>query len=74
MESHPAHTSLPLDAHQKAMDVLNWASTNELLPPNHSTPAPFTQEECQRLTALLQSISTPYLPERVEAAWQPYHR
>ncbi|KAF8885814.1 hypothetical protein BD779DRAFT_1801236 [Infundibulicybe gibba] len=57
MESHPAHTSLPLDAHQKAMEVLSWASTSELLPPNHSTPAPFTQEECQRLTALLQLIS-----------------
>ncbi|KAF8872201.1 hypothetical protein BD779DRAFT_351551 [Infundibulicybe gibba] len=33
MESHPAHTSLPLDAHQEAINSLNWASTNGLLPP-----------------------------------------
>ncbi|KAF8886915.1 hypothetical protein BD779DRAFT_540904 [Infundibulicybe gibba] len=56
MESHPAHTSLPLDAHQDAMNALNWASSDELLPPRRSVPAPFTREECQRLTALLQSI------------------
>ncbi|KAF8886910.1 hypothetical protein BD779DRAFT_540713 [Infundibulicybe gibba] len=55
MESHPAHTSLPLDAHQEAINSLNWASTNGLLPPNHSAPAPFTPEECQSLTTLLRS-------------------
>ncbi|KAF8886913.1 hypothetical protein BD779DRAFT_540882 [Infundibulicybe gibba] len=55
MESHPVHTSLPLDAHQEAINSLNWASTNGLLPPNHSAPAPFTPEECQSFTALLRS-------------------
>ncbi|KAF8872199.1 hypothetical protein BD779DRAFT_351423 [Infundibulicybe gibba] len=58
MESHPAHTPLPLGAHQEAMNALNWASTNRLLPPNHSAPAPFTPEECQSLTALLRSADT----------------
>ncbi|KAF8886965.1 hypothetical protein BD779DRAFT_544028 [Infundibulicybe gibba] len=58
MEAHPAHTSLPPGAHQDAMDALNWASTNGLIRshPSRSTPAPFTREECQSLTALLQSI------------------
>ncbi|KAF8885753.1 hypothetical protein BD779DRAFT_1673485 [Infundibulicybe gibba] len=58
MESHPAHTSLPLGAHQDAMDALSWASTDELLPSHRSAPAPFTREECQSLTALLQPIHT----------------
>ncbi|KAF8889834.1 hypothetical protein BD779DRAFT_1519156 [Infundibulicybe gibba] len=56
MEAHPAHTSLPPGAHQDAIDALHWASTNELLPSHHSTAVPFTREECQSLTALLQSI------------------
>ncbi|KAF8885831.1 hypothetical protein BD779DRAFT_1673540 [Infundibulicybe gibba] len=60
MEAHPAHISLPQDAHQDAMDALNWASTSasyDLLSPHHKILAPFTWEECQRLTALLQSIA-----------------
>ncbi|KAF8872197.1 hypothetical protein BD779DRAFT_1477689 [Infundibulicybe gibba] len=56
MESHPAHTSLPSDAHQDAIDALHWASTNEPIHSGRSTPAPFTREECQSFTALLQLI------------------
>ncbi|KAF8886924.1 hypothetical protein BD779DRAFT_541084 [Infundibulicybe gibba] len=58
MEAHPAHTSLPPDAHQDAIDALHWATTNGLIHshPGRSAPAPFTQEECQSLTTLLQSI------------------
>ncbi|KAF8886908.1 hypothetical protein BD779DRAFT_1672962 [Infundibulicybe gibba] len=56
MESHPAHTSLPPDAHQDAMDALHWASTNEPIRSGRSTPPPFTREECQSFAALLQSI------------------
>ncbi|KAF8872196.1 hypothetical protein BD779DRAFT_351369 [Infundibulicybe gibba] len=56
MEAHPAHTSLPLDSHQDAIDALNWASTDELLPPHRSISAPFTREECQSLKTLLQSF------------------
>ncbi|KAF8870783.1 hypothetical protein BD779DRAFT_509907 [Infundibulicybe gibba] len=56
MESHPAHTSLPLDAHQDAIDALNWASTDGLLLSHRSIPAPFTREECQSLTTFLRSV------------------
>ncbi|KAF8872880.1 hypothetical protein BD779DRAFT_319048 [Infundibulicybe gibba] len=66
METHPVHTSLPSDAHQDAMDALHWASTNELLPSHHSKTMPFTREECQSLTALLQSIGMPCPPQQME--------
>ncbi|KAF8885293.1 hypothetical protein BD779DRAFT_683517 [Infundibulicybe gibba] len=56
MEAHPAHAPLPLSAHQDAMNALNWASTNWSVPSHRATPAPFTQEECQHLTTLLQSF------------------
>ncbi|KAF8886919.1 hypothetical protein BD779DRAFT_1470917 [Infundibulicybe gibba] len=56
MESHPAHTSLPPDAHQDAIGALNWASTDGLLLSHRSIPAPFTRKECQSLTTFLQSV------------------
>ncbi|KAF8885755.1 hypothetical protein BD779DRAFT_657191 [Infundibulicybe gibba] len=34
--SPPSHTSLPLGAHQDAMDALSWASTDGLLPSHRS--------------------------------------
>ncbi|KAF8886926.1 hypothetical protein BD779DRAFT_541305 [Infundibulicybe gibba] len=55
MEAHPAHAPLPLDAYQDAIDALSWASTDWLTVCSHWVPAPFTQEECQGLTAFLQS-------------------
>ncbi|KAF8886981.1 hypothetical protein BD779DRAFT_544735 [Infundibulicybe gibba] len=66
MEAHPAHVSLSSGAHQDALNALNWASTGGLLPSRHSTPAPFTREECQSLTALLQSIRTSRSPHQIE--------
>ncbi|KAF8886918.1 hypothetical protein BD779DRAFT_1672967 [Infundibulicybe gibba] len=71
MEAHPAHTSLPLSAHQDAIDAIDWASTNGLIHsyPSRSAPASFTQEECQSFAALLQSLGkrgeTPLLTHTV---------
>ncbi|KAF8870784.1 hypothetical protein BD779DRAFT_509943 [Infundibulicybe gibba] len=58
MEAHPAHTSLPPNAHQDAIDALDWASTSGLIHshPSRPAPTPFTPEECQNFTTLLQSI------------------
>ncbi|KAJ7737807.1 hypothetical protein DFH07DRAFT_905704 [Mycena maculata] len=57
MESHPAHAALPFAARREAMDVLTWAWTDRLLPPQHlPLPPPFTQNECQELLGLLRSF------------------
>ncbi|KAF8871684.1 hypothetical protein BD779DRAFT_441292 [Infundibulicybe gibba] len=56
MEAHPAHVSLPPNAHQDAIDALDWVSTDWLFPSHRSIPAPFTREECQSLIVLLQSF------------------
>ncbi|KAF9008065.1 hypothetical protein BDQ17DRAFT_1237288 [Cyathus striatus] len=59
METHPAHTALPVKAKAEAMDILTWAWTaDRLLPSHHAIPAPFTQEECQELNNLLRSYNT----------------
>ncbi|KAF8165963.1 hypothetical protein B0H34DRAFT_648053 [Crassisporium funariophilum] len=57
MEAHPAHNALPVKAKSEAMDVLTWAWTDRLLPSHRAIPAPFTQEECQELMALLRSFN-----------------
>ncbi|KAF8212791.1 hypothetical protein K438DRAFT_1902762 [Mycena galopus ATCC 62051] len=47
MESHPA----------TPMDVLTWAWTDRVLPPQQlPLPPPFTQNECQELSGLLRSF------------------
>ncbi|KAJ7243083.1 hypothetical protein C8J57DRAFT_1437696 [Mycena rebaudengoi] len=58
MESHPAHAALPFAAHREAMDVLTWAWTDRLLPPQHEEPlpSPFTQSECQELLGIMRSF------------------
>ncbi|KAF8967511.1 hypothetical protein BDZ97DRAFT_1755936 [Flammula alnicola] len=58
MEAHPAHTALPHKSKAEAMDVLTWAWTDRLLPSQRPIPAPFTQEECQELMALLRSFDS----------------
>ncbi|KAJ3505857.1 hypothetical protein NLJ89_g7196 [Agrocybe chaxingu] len=57
MEAHPAHTALPHKARTEAVDVLNWAWTDRLLPSHRGIPAPFSQEECQELINILRSFS-----------------
>ncbi|KAJ6576996.1 hypothetical protein DFH09DRAFT_914159 [Mycena vulgaris] len=58
MESHPAHAALPFAARREAMDVLTWAWTDRLLPPQQlPMPPPFTQNECQELLGLLRSFN-----------------
>ncbi|KAJ7455133.1 hypothetical protein FB451DRAFT_1099447 [Mycena latifolia] len=60
MESHPAHAALPFAARREAMDVLTWAWTDRLLPPQQlPLPPPFTQSECQELLGLLRSFDMP---------------
>ncbi|KAJ7679425.1 hypothetical protein DFH06DRAFT_1078905 [Mycena polygramma] len=60
MESHPAHAALSFAARREAMDVLTWAWTDRLLPPQQLPfPPPFTQNECQELLGLLRSFDTP---------------
>ncbi|KAJ7732450.1 hypothetical protein B0H16DRAFT_1581508 [Mycena metata] len=57
MESHPAHVAIPYAAKREAMDVLTWAWTDRLLPPQQAPlPPPFTQSECQELLGLLRSF------------------
>ncbi|KAI0065971.1 hypothetical protein BV25DRAFT_1868650 [Artomyces pyxidatus] len=56
IETHPAHSPLPSEAIQEAIDALTWSYTDRLLPSSHSAPPPFTQEECQELIALLHSL------------------
>ncbi|THU85092.1 hypothetical protein K435DRAFT_783467 [Dendrothele bispora CBS 962.96] len=61
LESHPAHTGLPPKAHSDAADVLAWALTDRLVPPNlyqHgiSMRPPFTPEESQELHNMLRSF------------------
>ncbi|KAJ7866089.1 hypothetical protein B0H14DRAFT_3084265 [Mycena olivaceomarginata] len=57
MESHPAHAALPFSARREATDVLTWAWTDRVLPPQQlPLPPPFTQNECQELLGLLRSI------------------
>ncbi|KAJ7082403.1 hypothetical protein B0H15DRAFT_785681 [Mycena belliarum] len=60
MESHPAHATMPFAARREAMDVLTWAWTDRLLPPQElPVPPPFTQAECQELLGLLRSFDMP---------------
>ncbi|KAJ7101858.1 hypothetical protein C8R43DRAFT_938218 [Mycena crocata] len=60
MEAHPAHAALPFAARREAMDVLTWAWTDRLLPPQQlPLPPPFTQSECQELSGLLRSFDMP---------------
>ncbi|KAJ6518085.1 hypothetical protein C8R47DRAFT_1062635 [Mycena vitilis] len=64
MESHPAHAALSFAARREAMDVLTWAWTDRLLPPQQLPfPPPFTQNECQELLGLLRSF----------AHWRQHH-
>ncbi|KAJ7362301.1 hypothetical protein DFH08DRAFT_910723 [Mycena albidolilacea] len=57
MESHPAHAALPFSARREATDVLTWAWTDRVLPPQQlPLPPPFTQNECQELLGLLRSL------------------
>ncbi|CAA7259460.1 unnamed protein product [Cyclocybe aegerita] len=58
MEAHPAHTTLPHKARTEAVDVLNWAWTDRLLPSHRAIPAPFSQEECQELINILRSFNS----------------
>ncbi|KZT29536.1 hypothetical protein NEOLEDRAFT_1056631 [Neolentinus lepideus HHB14362 ss-1] len=59
MEGHPAHQSLPENAHAEAMDALTWSYTDCLLPSHKSTSPPFEHAECQELMALLRSLENP---------------
>ncbi|KAJ6454152.1 hypothetical protein C8R45DRAFT_846631 [Mycena sanguinolenta] len=57
MESHPAHAALTFAARREATDVLTWAWTDRVLPPQQlPLPPPFTQNECQELLGLLRSF------------------
>ncbi|KAJ7189995.1 hypothetical protein GGX14DRAFT_483998 [Mycena pura] len=57
MQAHPAHATLPFAARREAMDILTWAWTDRLLPPQElPVPPPFTQSECQELLGLLRSF------------------
>ncbi|KAF8889391.1 hypothetical protein BD779DRAFT_1521262 [Infundibulicybe gibba] len=58
MEAHPAHASLPQGAREEVMDILTWASTVQILQSYYSASAPFTQDECQKLVALLRSLDS----------------
>ncbi|EJD01731.1 uncharacterized protein FOMMEDRAFT_90143 [Fomitiporia mediterranea MF3/22] len=57
MESHPAHTPLPVNAYAEAMDKLTWSYTERLLKSNRRAPPPFTQHECQELIGILRNTS-----------------
>ncbi|TFK46997.1 hypothetical protein OE88DRAFT_1637432 [Heliocybe sulcata] len=59
MEGHPAHQSLPQNAHAEAMDALTWSYTDCLLPSTKPTEPPFDHAECQELMALLKSLENP---------------
>ncbi|EPQ58857.1 hypothetical protein GLOTRDRAFT_69836 [Gloeophyllum trabeum ATCC 11539] len=58
VEGHPAHHSLPENAHAEAMDALTWSYTASdcLLPSSRHAVAPFEQGECQELMTLLRSL------------------
>ncbi|TCD65970.1 hypothetical protein EIP91_001962 [Steccherinum ochraceum] len=58
IESHPAHTPLPPNAHQEALDALKWTYTDSLLPTEQQFPPPFTPAECQELMGLLRSFDS----------------
>ncbi|KAL5529867.1 hypothetical protein ACEPAF_6124 [Sanghuangporus sanghuang] len=57
METHPAHTPLPVNAYAEAWDKLTWSYTERLLKSNRRAPPPFTQQESQELLTLLRSSS-----------------
>ncbi|KAJ7111754.1 hypothetical protein C8R44DRAFT_252675 [Mycena epipterygia] len=55
MEAHPAHAALPFAARREAMEVLTWAWTDRLLPPQHTPlPPPFTASECHELLGFVR--------------------
>jgi len=55
VEGHPAHESLPANAHAEALDALTWCYTDCLLPSERTVPPAFNPQECQELMALLKS-------------------
>lgn len=63
MESHPAHAPLPPSARSDALDALTWSYTDCLLPSARPVPPPFSQDECQELIRLLETLGHPDLSE-----------
>jgi len=63
MESHPAHAPLPLNARSEALDALTWSYTDCLLPSARPIPPPFSQDECQELIKLLETLGHQNLSE-----------
>ena len=68
IEGHPAHNLPSAKAKNEAIQVLNWAWTDRILPASmggadggSGVPAPFDQGECQELMGLLKSF-----PDTVE--------
>ncbi|OBZ70382.1 hypothetical protein A0H81_09801 [Grifola frondosa] len=56
MEGHPAHTPLPAETYNEAMDALQWSYADCLLSSIRPAPPPFSQQECQDLMGLLRSF------------------
>ena len=57
IEKHPAHVVLSPTTVAEATDILTWAYTDRLLPPEaREKIPPFSQDECHELSAILRSL------------------
>ncbi|TRM65771.1 hypothetical protein BD626DRAFT_555866 [Schizophyllum amplum] len=58
MEQHPAHTALPMNARNEAIEALMWiySDIDNVLPdqPGRHASAPFSREECQSILRVLR--------------------
>ncbi|VDC04132.1 unnamed protein product [Peniophora sp. CBMAI 1063] len=57
IEKHPAHLVLSPTTSAEATDILTWAYTDRLLPPEaRERIPPFSQDECHELSSILRSL------------------
>ncbi|KZV70288.1 hypothetical protein PENSPDRAFT_579612 [Peniophora sp. CONT] len=66
IEKHPAHVVLSPTTAAEATDILTWAYTDRLLPPEaRERIPPFSQDECHELSAILRSLDVNPSPNHV---------
>ncbi|KAL1751521.1 hypothetical protein FB107DRAFT_293842 [Schizophyllum commune] len=56
MEAHPAHTTLPTNARNEAIEALMWIYSDNVIPeqPGTRASAPFSRGECQSILRVLR--------------------